>query len=191
MFLFVQKVLKQYKELNKQREIKILHLAPEHKISAWLLKQPNVSYVAGDKFTKGYEYPSYTIDLDILNLPFEENSFDILICNHVLEHIPDDTAAMKEIFRVLKKDGTAILQVPLAYGLQHTVEDEAAKTEKEREEKFGQYDHVRLYGLDYANRLENVGFKVEVTKPSDFINSDLINKYSVNAKENIYAAIKS
>jgi SAM-dependent methyltransferase len=191
MYLFVEKTLKEIKQANNNAKVSIMHLAPEHQISAWLLKQPGVEYTAGDKFTKGYEYPDYTIDLDILKMPFEDNKFDLLICNHVLEHIPDDMAAMKEIQRVLKKGGIAVLQVPLAYGLETTAENPAVVSEAEREEKYGQYDHVRLYGLDYSKRLEKTGFKVVITSPNEFINANNMNKYSVNAKENVYSAIKS
>ena len=94
-------------------------------------------------------------------MPFEDNFFDFILCNHVLEHIVDDTKAMKELYRVLKRKGIAILQVPINVGRDKTFEDNNITTKKERIEKFGQYDHVREYGLDYYKKLESIGFSVE------------------------------
>jgi SAM-dependent methyltransferase len=177
-------------QINSNQKIKVLHIAPEHKISAWFLKQTSVEYIAGDKFTKGYVYPDYTIDIDILNTKFNDNTFNAIICNHVLEHIPDDIAAMTEIFRILKAGGRGILQVPLAYGLDKTVEDLSVKTESEREIKFGQYDHVRLYGLDYTDRLKQCGFEVNVVSPEIFLTKTEIEKSAINPSENIFTVLK-
>ena len=109
-------------------------------------------------------------------MPFEDNFFDFILCNHVLEHIVDDTKAMKELYRVLKRKGTAILQVPINVGRDRTFEDNNITTKKERIEKFGQYDHVREYGLDYYKKLESIGFSVEKNNYASKFNKNDINK---------------
>ncbi|MGY8966777.1 MAG: class I SAM-dependent methyltransferase, partial [Flavobacteriales bacterium] len=95
------------------------------------------------------------------DLPFEDNQYDLILCNHVLEHIPDDIKAMRELYRVLKKDGTLIAQVPLEEKRETTFEDDTIIDKKERTRIFGQYDHLRVYGKDYYFRLQSVGFKAE------------------------------
>ena len=103
-------------------------------------------------------------------MPFKENSFDFILCNHVLEHINDDKKAMKELYRVLNKNGTAILQVPINQKSSKTFEDSSIVDKKERIEKFGQYDHIRLYGLDYLKKLESFGCHVEITDGHSVLN---------------------
>ena len=93
---------------------------------------------------------------------FEKESFDLVICNHVLEHIDDDIKALNEIFRVLKSGGVAILQVPINFKRNETFEDQSIISKKDREKYFGQYDHVREYGLDFKKRVEKAGFEVEM-----------------------------
>jgi ubiquinone/menaquinone biosynthesis C-methylase UbiE len=112
------------------------------------------------------------------------------LCNHVLEHIPEDQKAMSELYRVLKKGGTLIAQVPLGKQRLKTFEDERIKGRKARAKAFGQYDHVRIYGKDYYSRLENVGFKTEAfdliskLKPAEIISFGL-------QKEKIPVAVKN
>lgn len=98
--------------------------------------------------------------MDITGIPYPEDTFDLILCNHVLEHIPDDLQAMKELFRVLKPDGLAVIQVPLSPVLTSTYEDPEVTREEDRERTFGQKDHVRIYGMDYPDRLSNAGFRV-------------------------------
>ena len=112
-------------------------------------------------------------------MPFKGNSFDFILCNHVLEHINDDKKAMKELYRVLNKNGTAILQVPINQKSSKTFEDSSIVDKKERIEKFGQYDHIRLYGLDYFKKLESFGFKVDPLKYSKKFNESEIIKYGL------------
>jgi predicted SAM-dependent methyltransferase len=146
---------------EKSEEYSILHIAPEKALSEKLLGLNLKSYQCGDLFTDGYTYPSQVQDMNVLNLPFEENTFDLVICNHVLEHIIEDRRAMKEIYRVLKPEATAILQVPYTETLQYSYEDYSIKDPAKREAHFGQFDHVRVYGLDYFDRVEQTGFQIQ------------------------------
>jgi len=110
--------------------------------------------------TADLESPIADVKVDIQSLPFNENTFDVVICNHVLEHVPDDKKAMREIFRVLKSGGFAIIQVPANYSMEKTLEDPAITDPKEREKHFRQKDHYRLYGRDYLKKIEDAGFVI-------------------------------
>lgn len=173
------------KVFNDNIDFSILHLAPELMISKEFLKYNYRQYICGDKFMPGYKYPHYTVNMDIMNITFPDNFFDLIICNHVLEHIPDDLGSMREIFRVLSPSGKAVLQVPISAILQETYENPKVKTDKEREEHFGQYDHVRIYGQDYVNRLESVGFKVNKINVSD-----KYQRYGLIAEEDLFICSK-
>jgi len=135
---------------------KVLHMAPEKAFVSRLKKLPHLDYISCD-----LESPLADIKADICNLPFKDASFDWILCNHVLEHIPNDTKAMHELFRVLKPGGKALLQVPLDPKRNTTFEDNSITDKAERTKVFGQYDHVRVYGMDYFNKLKTVGFKVD------------------------------
>src|SRR5690606_30324446 len=97
--------------------------------------------------------PLADVKADICNLPFDDNSFDFILCNHVLEHIPDDEKAMRELYRILKSGGTGIFQIPQDLNRETTFEDSSITDRKERAKIFGQYDHVRIYGRDYFDKL--------------------------------------
>ena len=154
--------------------LKILHIAPEQAFFKFLKSVNNKNYITFD-----LNSPLADIKGDICAMPFEDNFFDFILCNHVLEHIVDDTKAMKELYRVLKRKGTAILQVPINVGRDKTFEDNNITTKKERTEKFGQYDHVREYGLDYYKKLESIGFSVEKNNYASKFNENDINKYGI------------
>lgn len=147
--------------------LSILHLAPEWRLSELFLKHKYKMYVCRDKFMPGYKYPKHTINMDVLDIKFNDNTFDWVICNHVLEHISDDKKAMNEIYRVLKVGGKAILQVPVSNTLEETYENPNVTTDEDRIQHYGQFDHVRIYGQDYVARLTAVGFKVERINISD------------------------
>ena len=156
------------------KTLKVLHIAPEQCFYNLFKNLKNINYTTFD-----LNSPLADIKGDICNLPFKENSFDFILCNHVLEHINDDKKAMKELYRVLNKNGTAILQVPINQKSSKTFEDSSIVNKKERIEKFGQYDHIRLYGLDYFKKLESFGFKVDPLKYSkEFTESEII-KYGL------------
>ncbi|MDG1058809.1 MAG: methyltransferase domain-containing protein [Flavobacteriaceae bacterium] len=141
--------------------IRVLHIAPEQ-----VFYKKFKSFSHWDYTTSDLHSPLADVKADICALPFEDNSYDFILCNHVLEHIPNDLKAMEELYRVLKPGGTAILQVPLEEDRENTFEDDAITDQRERTRIFGQYDHVRVYGQDYYNRLEEVGFKATAV---DFI----------------------
>mgnify|MGYP001162680812 FL=1 len=138
------------------KKMKVLHFAPEAAFLEKFKKLKNISYDTID-----LNSPLADIKADICNLPIKNNSYDFILCNHVLEHIIDDKKAMNELYRILKKDGIGIFQVPLNISSKKTYEDFSITDPKERNKAFGQYDHVRIYGMDFFERLENVGFKVE------------------------------
>jgi SAM-dependent methyltransferase len=145
---------------GKAHDLSILHIAPEHHLTTKLGGMKFKKYQCGDKYTTGYSYPEHVMDMDVTDIPFEDGAFDLVICNHVLEHIPDDQRAMREIFRVLKNGGQALLQVPFSMNSTETIEDFSITSPEEREQAFGQFDHVRIYGRNYFDRLRKVGFNV-------------------------------
>ena len=150
---------------------KVLHMAPEQCFLS-RFKKLNHEYITAD-----IDSPIADVKADIVNLPFTDNSFDVVLCNHVLEHIQDDTKAMKELFRVMKKGGMGIFQVPQDLNRDVTFEDNSITDPKERAKIFGQYDHVRVYGRDYFDKLRSVGFKVEEVNYSQKISSELSSRY--------------
>jgi len=173
-------------------KIKLLHIAPEPSIKKFLKTFSNINYLSGDKFEKGYNgyyYDKETISLDLTALAFPDNSFDVVICNHVLEHIVDEKKALDEIYRVLKPKGWAILQVPIASELEQTKENHADSDEK-RTLLYGQRDHVRLYGIDYLSRLKLHGFLVDNWSTENHLSTNLMSRYAINALEKVFIASK-
>ncbi|MFD0963436.1 class I SAM-dependent methyltransferase [Pseudofulvibacter geojedonensis] len=157
---------------TNQENKKVLHFAPEQCFYKRFRTQTNIDYTTTDLLS-----PLADIKADICNLPFAENSYDIIFCNHVLEHIPDDTKAMQELFRVLKPGGMAILQIPQDLNRDVTFEDNSITDKKERAKIFGQYDHVRVYGKDYFNKLRSIGFQVQEINLSTSLTTKEIDKY--------------
>ena len=142
-------------------QISFLHIAPEKHLTKLLQKANLKEYAAGVLHEEGYYYEDYVQNIDITNIhQYGDEHFDFLLCCHVLEHVPDDLKAMRELRRVLKTGGKAILQVPISQNTQVTYEDFSITDPKEKDKAFGQWDHVRAYGQDYVNRLETAGFKV-------------------------------
>lgn len=140
---------------------RILHVAPDYGLYLWLSRQPGVAYTGSDIDAGRYRHIRNMHSADLTQAPFEDASFDAVICSHVLEHIPDDAQAMREILRILKPGGRALLLVPLALDGQGTEEEPGINDPAEQERRFGQWDHVRLYGReDFLARLEAAGFEV-------------------------------
>jgi SAM-dependent methyltransferase len=138
------------------RGIKLLHVAPEGSLGAWLRSLPELDYVTADLNMAGVD-----LKMDLTDIDLPDATFDAIICNHVLEHIPNDAKAMSEMLRVLKPGGWAILQTPISASLPHTYEDFSITDPTERERAFGQDDHVRIYAMDYVDRLKRAGFEVQ------------------------------
>ena len=172
---------------NKQ-QTRVLHIAPEMIIADQFIKHGFANYTCGDFFAEG-QHADYSHELvkhmDVQNLPFADNSFDLIICNHVLEHVFDEKKAIKELFRVVAKDGLAILQVPFSPILEKTISDPAITDGAILEEKFGQKDHVRLFGNDYKYILESQGFSIQELKLQQ-----KYSKYGLNPDEILFIGKK-
>ena len=160
------------------KNYKVLHIAPEQEFLRKFKKMKNLDYTSADLFS-----PIVDVKADILDLPFADESFDVIFCNHVLEHIKDDRKAMSELYRVMKKGGWGILQVPMKNSLEKTYEDFTITDPKERQKHFGQYDHVRWYGMDYFDRLKSVGFYTEANFYSQKFSEEEIKKFGLNKNE--------
>lgn len=144
---------------------KILHFSPEPHLSRYLRQTASVTSV--DIAPGFYRHIDKAVTYaDATRLTFNDNSFDVAIANHILEHIPEDLAAMKEIYRVLKPGGLAILQVPYSETIPHTLEQPSIADPVRQAARFGQRDHVRIYALnDYTARLKKAGFRVQLLTP--------------------------
>lgn len=165
--------------------LKVLHFAPEQAFYKRFRKMTHLDYMTTD-----LNSPLADVKADICNLPFEDNLFDVILCNHVLEHIPNDTKAMQELFRVMKTGGWGIFQIPQDLNREVTFEDNNITDKKERTKIFGQYDHVRVYGRDYFDKLRHIGFKVEeVDYTSNFSDEDIY-KYCLSKGEIIPVVFK-
>ncbi|MBW3519039.1 class I SAM-dependent methyltransferase [Flavobacterium sp. NKUCC04_CG] len=164
---------------------KVLHFAPEQAFYKRFRKQVNLDYTTTD-----LESPLADVKADICNLPFNDNTFDIVLCNHVLEHIPNDTQAMKELYRILKPGGMGIFQIPQDLNRSTTFEDNSITDRKERARVFGQYDHVRIYGRDYFDKLRSIGFTVEEVDYTSKLSPREIERYCLAKGEIIPVCFK-
>lgn len=158
--------------------LRVLHFAPEQAFYKRFRKLSNLGYTTTD-----LNSPLADVKADICDLPFQADLFDVILCNHVLEHIPDDRQALSELYRVMKPGGWGIFQVPQDLSLEHTFSDPGITDPEERRKIFGQYDHVRVYGRDYFDLLREAGF---VVKPVDYTREmapEDIDKYRLAAGE--------
>ncbi|TYB79266.1 class I SAM-dependent methyltransferase [Bizionia myxarmorum] len=167
------------------KEKKVLHFAPEQCFLKRFRKLKNLNYTTTD-----LESPIADVKADICQLPFEDNSYDIILCNHVFEHIPDDTKAMKELYRVMKPDGYGIFQIPQDVSREKTFEDNSITDRKERAAIFGQYDHVRIYGRDFFDKLRSIGFTVEEVDYTKKLSEADVEKYCLAKGEIIPVVYK-
>lgn len=165
--------------------LKVLHFAPEQAFYKRFRKLKNLDYTTTD-----LNSPLADVKADICDLPFKSDTYDFIFCNHVLEHIPDDTQAMRELYRILKPGGTAILQIPQDLSLEKTFEDDSITSRKERARIFGQYDHVRVYGRDYFDKLRSIGFNVKEVDYTSRLKESEIDKYRLARGEIIPVCTK-
>jgi SAM-dependent methyltransferase len=164
--------------------LKLLHFAPEQAFYKRFKKLENLEYTTTD-----LNSPLADVKADICDLPFKDDTFDVILCNHVLEHIPNDTKAMQELFRVMKPGGWGIFQIPQDINRAKTFEDNTITDKKERARVFGQYDHVRIYGRDYFDKLRSVGFRVEEVDYTNTLPKEDVKKYRL-AKGEIIPLVK-
>ena len=148
--------LKQESNFFTAENLKVLHMAPEQCFLDIFKKQKNLDYLTAD-----IESPIADLHFDLHQIPLEDNRFDVVFCNHVMEHVEDPIQCMKELYRVMKKGGWALMQVPQDFQSDTTYEDASIINPKEREKHFWQKDHLRLFGKDYPQWLQKAGFKVE------------------------------
>jgi len=161
-----------------EKSRKVLHFAPEQAFYKRFKKLKNIDYVSVDLYS-----PLADIKADITGLPFKDEEFDVIFCNHVLEHIVDDRKAIAELYRVMKPGGWGVFQVPLDVNRAETFQDDSITDPKKRTEIFGQYDHVRIYGRDYFDRLQAVGFKVKKVDLTAEMSEEEIDKYRLEKGE--------
>lgn len=168
------------------RQLSLLHLAPEYTVERRLRAMPNLDYLTAD-----LEAPEAMVHFDVTDIPYDDGSFDAIICSHVLEHIPDDHAAMSELCRVLRPGGWAVFLVPLDLHSETTLEDPNVVTPEQQLETYYGYGHVRLYGLDFPDRLRAAGFDVDVDTFVREMPAERRERYALFPLEDIYVGRKS
>ncbi len=165
--------------------LKVLYFAPMNIFQHKMLKMKNLDYCSAD-----IDSPLAMTKQDITDINIPDDSFDCIICYHVFEHVLDDEKAMKEVFRILRPGGWAILQVPIDQNRERTFEDPDVTTPEEREKVFGHWEHVRIYGLDYRERLAGAGFSVKEDRYATELDPQLARKYSIGTEEIIHFCTK-
>ena len=173
-------------EVFVRPDISLLHFAPEKGLHQQFSARKNIDYWPVDI---NASLPGIRKAVDITDIPFADESMDVIICSHVLEHIPDELKALSELNRVLKKDGIAIVNAPIDENREETFEDAAYNTPELRLKYFGQDDHVRVYGRDYAHRLCRV-FNVVVEQPCAALADRELTQYGVLRNEKIFVCTK-
>jgi hypothetical protein len=171
-------------DLFARESLSILHWAPEYALQRSLSELPNAAYVSAD--LHGHEASQH---MDMTDVPFKDGSFDLIVCVHVLEHVPDDRQAIREMVRVLKPGGVALLLVPIVLE-QPTLEDPGIVTPEQRKEAYWQEDHVRLYGADFPERLRGDGFEVTVDRWVRSLDQATLDRYGLFPLEDVYVATK-
>ncbi|MEQ8521460.1 MAG: methyltransferase domain-containing protein [Vicingaceae bacterium] len=161
-----------------EKERKMLHIAPEQCFYKLFRGMKNLDYTTAD-----LNSPIADVKMDLHHAPFDDNSFDVIFCNHVLEHVEDDEQCMRELFRMLRPGGFAILKSPVDILRQETPEDPSIVSEDEREKHYWQKDHVRLFGLDYKDKLASAGFNVTVDNYIDSLSQTDVERYRVSSPQ--------
>ena len=166
--------------------LRVLHFAPERALGQALAGAPGIEYVSAD-----LEDPAAMEHFDITDIPHPDGSFDVILCIHVLEHVEDDRKAMRELRRILRADGFAIVLVPLDLDRAETFEDPSITDPAERERAFWQADHLRLYGRDFPDRLREAGFDVTVDRWVRGLDSSKMERYGLFPLEDMYVCRSS
>jgi SAM-dependent methyltransferase len=165
--------------------LKVLHFAPEVALQKLLKSQSRLDYHSADLSSK-----RAAEHFDICAIPYPDNTFDVVLCSHVLEHVPDDRKAMAELFRVMKPGGWGLIEAPVTTSLVQTLEDPSVTSDEERTRLFGQRDHVRKYGRDYYTRLRSAGFEVVTHRFAKELDPRLVQKYRLNDRGSITISTK-
>ncbi len=167
------------------KRIQLLHLAPEFCFERHFRRNPNLNYVTADLTA-----PQVDLHADVCCLPFAERRFNVVLCNHVLEHVTDDRRAISEIYRVIRPGGWALMQVPVDSEREITLEDAEVRTPEERELYYGQDDHVRQYGIDFVDRIRRAGFSIDVIDYTSILGQPLVEYHGLPQRELIYLCRK-
>lgn len=177
--------LKRHSDFFTHEKLEVLHIAPEQCFYDRFKKQANLNYLTGD-----LESPLADLHFDLHQIPLENNRFDVVFCNHVLEHVTDPIQCLQEMNRVMKSGGWGIMQVPQDFSREKTYEDPSITDPEEREKHFWQKDHVRLFGSDYPEYLRKGGFEVEVFDRNAHINQEEKEYYRLSKSEVLYIVHK-
>ena len=169
--------LKQKTNLTDGRPKRMMHVAPEPEMGKLFRKTKGIDYLSVD-----LDSPYAMEKMDITDIPYGQDEFDIIYCSHVLEHVPDDKKAMSEFYRILKPAGWALISVPI--DTDKTFEDSTVTDPKEREKMFGQCDHVRRYGPDVVERIRSVGFNVDASPPGSFMSEEYLSRCAIGPETN-------
>ncbi len=166
-------------------DLKVMHIAPEQCFHKKFQAQKNLDYTTGDLVS-----PIADLHFDLHDIPLEDNQYEVIFCNHVMEHVKDDLRCMQELLRIMKPGGWGIMQVPIDSTRTTTYEDDSITSPEEREKHFWQYDHVRLYGLNYPKRLEEAGFEVETIDYKKELSDAAFDRYRLMKSELLYIVRK-
>lgn len=166
--------------------LRFLHIAPEYCFLPIFKKQKNLNYTTAD-----LNSPWADVKMDIHQIPYQDNSFDVIMCNHVLEHVEDAHKVMSEFYRVMKKGGWGIFQVPIDTSREETFDDPTITDSKEREKHYWQADHLRLFGNDYGKKLAAVGFEVVEDNFINELSKEEVERFALPKGEIIYFCKKS
>jgi len=164
--------------------LRLLHVSPKYSLSRRFVKMPSIDYVGIDLFDR----PNTSIRVDISGIPVKCETFDALLCIHVMEHVEDDVAAIAELYRVLKPGGWAFITVPIRLD-RKTYEDPTITAPEDRLLHFGEEQHARIYGLDFPDRLESAGFDVQLDLAQD-LDRSTSEEYGLFADENVFYCTK-
>lgn len=173
--------LKDHSNFFTAEKLNVLHIAPEQCFHKKFKAQKNLNYLTADLVS-----PIADMHFDLHKIPLEDNRFDVVFCNHVMEHVDDPLTCMKELYRVMKPGGWAIMQVPQDINRAETFEDPSIVTPEDREKYYWQKDHLRLFGLDYPQYLEKAGFRAEIFDKEAIIGKELIARYRLMESEILY-----